>query len=47
MKNILDDIEFIEPDLTLPSADGMCKDCVELNLQEMCDDCKEQLGEAE
>ena len=45
VKNILENIEYIEPDLTLPAADGMCKDCVELNLQEMCNDCKDQLAE--
>jgi hypothetical protein len=43
IKNILEDIVYIEPDATLPIADGMCKDCVELNLQEMCDDCKGQI----
>ena len=44
VKNILEDIVYIEPDLTLPAANGMCKDCVELNLQDMCNDCKEELG---
>lgn len=42
VKNLLEDIEFIEPQLGLLVPDGMCKDCVELNLQDMCDDCKEQ-----
>ena len=43
MKNILEDIVYVEPDATLPIPDGMCKDCIELNLQDMCDDCKEQI----
>ena len=43
VKNILEDMVYIEPDATLPIPDGMCKDCVELNLQDMCDDCKEQV----
>ena len=43
VKNILEDVVYIEPDLTLPPADGMCKDCIELNLQDMCNDCKEQV----
>jgi hypothetical protein len=45
MKNILDDIEYIEPDSSLPIPDGMCKDCVELSLQDMCDDCKQHTTE--
>jgi hypothetical protein len=47
MKNILEDITYVEPDLTLPVPDGMCKDCVELNLQDMCDDCKDQLEDTQ
>lgn len=43
VKNILEDIVYIEPDANLPVPDGMCKDCIELNLQDMCDDCKEQI----
>jgi len=43
VKNILEDIVYVEPDATLPIPDGMCKDCIELNLQDMCDDCKEQI----
>ena len=42
VKNILEDVVYIEPDATLPIPDGMCKDCIELNLQDMCDDCKDQ-----
>jgi hypothetical protein len=42
MKNILDGIEYIEPDASLPVPDGMCKDCIELNLHDMCDNCKDQ-----
>jgi hypothetical protein len=41
VKNILEDIEFVDPQLDLPVPDGMCKDCVELELHEMCDDCKD------
>jgi hypothetical protein len=44
MKNMLDDIEYIEPDTSLPTPDGMCKDCVELNLYDMCDNCKDQVN---
>jgi hypothetical protein len=44
VKNILEDMVYIEPDSTLSIPDGMCKDCIELNLQDMCDDCKEQLS---
>lgn len=43
VKNILEDMVYIEPDATLPIPDGMCKDCIELNLQEMCNDCKDQI----
>jgi hypothetical protein len=43
VKNILEDIVFIEPDFTLPPAAGMCNDCIELQLHDMCDDCKEQI----
>ena len=43
VKNILEDLVYIEPNETLPIPDGMCKDCIELNLQDMCDDCKEQV----
>ena len=28
MKNILEDIEYIEPKTDLPIPDDMCKDCV-------------------
>ena len=34
---------YIEPDTSVPIGDGMCKDCIELNLQEMCNDCKDQI----
>jgi hypothetical protein len=40
IKNILENVEYVEPDTTLAVPHGMCKDCVELNLQDMCDDCK-------
>ena len=43
VKNILENIEYIEPNFNLPVPDGMCKDCVELHLEEMCDDCKQQI----
>lgn len=43
IKNILQDIKYVEPNITLPVPDGMCKDCIELELHEMCDDCKEQV----
>ena len=46
VKNILEDIVYVEPDTTLPIPAGMCKDCIELNLQDMCDDCKEQIKNA-
>lgn len=39
--NILENIEFVEPDTSLSVPDGMCKDCIELNLHDMCDDCKD------
>jgi hypothetical protein len=42
--NLLEDIVYIEPDTTLPIPKGMCNDCVELELYEMCEDCKEQLN---
>ena len=45
VKNILENVEYVEPDITLPVPDGMCKDCVELELYEMCDDCKQQVVE--
>ena len=45
VKNILENVVYVEPDATLPVPDGMCKDCVELNLQDMCDDCKQQVAE--
>ena len=45
VKNILENVLYVEPDATLPVPDGMCKDCVELNLQDMCDDCKQQVAE--
>lgn len=45
--NILDDIKYVEPDLSLQIPDGMCKDCVELELHKMCDDCKEQLKDTQ
>lgn len=44
--NILAGIEFVEPDPTLPPGPGMCNDCIALNLHDMCDDCKDQLTEA-
>lgn len=47
MKNILENVEYIEPNLTLDAPDGMCKDCIELELYEMCDDCKEQLKDVQ
>lgn len=43
VKNILEDVVYIEPDTSVPIGDGMCKDCIELNLQEMCNDCKDQI----
>ena len=42
VKNILEDMVYIEPDASVPIGDGMCKDCIELNLQDMCDDCQEE-----
>lgn len=44
VRNILENVEYIEPDATLPPDHGMCNDCVELNLQDMCDDCKDVNG---
>jgi hypothetical protein len=26
--NILENIEYVEPDTSLPVPDGMCKDCI-------------------
>jgi hypothetical protein len=45
IENILENITYIEPDITLLVPDGMCKDCLELQLHEMCDDCKEYVTE--
>lgn len=39
--NILENIAYIEPDLSLPAPHGMCNDCVELELHDMCNDCKD------
>lgn len=44
VKNILENVEYIEPDATLLPDPGMCNDCIELNLQDMCDDCKDVTG---
>jgi hypothetical protein len=41
VKNILEDVIYVEPRLELPVPNGMCKDCLELELYEMCDDCKD------
>lgn len=27
VKNVLEDVEFVEPQLGLPIPDGMCKNC--------------------
>lgn len=43
VENILENITYVEPNANLPVPDGMCKDCVELNLYEMCDDCKDYI----
>ena len=45
VKNILEDIVYIEPILGLPIPHGMCNDCVELELHDMCNDCIEQVEE--
>ena len=43
IENLLENIKYIEPDSSLPIPDGMCKDCIELALHDMCDDCQQQL----
>lgn len=45
VRNILENVEYIEPNTALPIPDGMCKDCIELNLQDMCNDCKKHIEE--
>lgn len=40
IKNILENIEYIEPDTSLPPDPGMCSDCVEAELHDLCDDCE-------
>ena len=44
IQNILENVEYVQPDTTLPPDSGMCNDCIELNLQNMCDDCKDVNG---
>lgn len=41
VKNILEDIKYIDPDLSLPAPEGMCTDCISIEKQLMCDNCKE------
>jgi hypothetical protein len=41
VKNILEDVKYIDPDLSLPVPDGMCKNCIGIEKQLMCDNCKE------
>jgi hypothetical protein len=41
--NLLENTVYEDPESNLPIPHGMCNDCVELELYEMCDDCKEQL----
>ena len=41
VKNILDDVKYIEPDTSLPIPDGMCKDCIGEEKVNMCENCKE------
>jgi hypothetical protein len=43
VKNILEDIKYIEPDLSLEIPDGMCKDCIGIEKHLMCEECKEEL----
>jgi hypothetical protein len=44
VQNILENVEYIQPDTTLSSDPGMCNDCIELELHDMCDDCKDVNG---
>lgn len=41
VKNILEDIEYTEPDPTLPIPAGMCKDCLDDIAKERCENCKD------
>jgi hypothetical protein len=42
VKNILEDVKFIEPDTSLPPPKGMCNDCVGADKIIMCEQCKEE-----
>jgi hypothetical protein len=45
IKNLLDDIKYVEPDLSLPIPEGMCNGCVQLESRDLCAECKQQGGD--
>lgn len=38
---MLEDIKYVDPDLSLSAPEGMCTDCISIEKQLMCDNCKE------
>lgn len=45
IKNLLEDIQYVEPDLTLPVPEGMCNGCVQVESHDLCDECKQMVGD--
>ena len=45
IQNILENIEYIEPDTSLPIPDGMCAECQDPTAIELCEKCKEVTGQ--
>lgn len=40
VKNILEDIKYIEPRYDLPIPDGMCKECESIDPEHFCEKCR-------
>lgn len=43
VKNILDNIKYKEPNTTLPIPEGMCKECVHIDPEHFCEECRQIL----
>jgi hypothetical protein len=42
IKNILEELEYKEPDYSLLPPEGMCRDCENKDVYDWCEKCKEE-----
>jgi hypothetical protein len=43
VKNILEGIKYVEPNSSLTTPDGMCNNCIGVEKESMCENCKSEI----